>query len=574
MEALLRYAAAIYHLGPRQAARNLLQRAVRPARRFARYSRTASTLEWVGRPRTPFLAHAGGARLHAGRFTAVGRTLDVGSPPRWDMEAPLLWLFNLHYFAWLTELDPDERRRLTLDWIDRHPPGRKRPGWMPYPLSLRLRHWLESLLPAADWPEAERARLMASTEAQADCLAHTLELHLRGNHLLESAITLKLLAACLRGPAASGWERRADALLGFELGEQFLLDGGHVERSPMYHALLAHGLLDLVNVLPESDETRIAVERRLPGVLRFLAAMRHPDGEIALFGDAAFGIAPEPGALLEYAKRLGHDVPPFASGSFPESGYHVWRDGRDALIVDAGPLGPDYLPAHAHGDIFSYELSLDGRRVIVDGGTSSYERGAEREWARSTRAHNTVEIAGSDQAEFFAAFRVGRRGRPRDVEARVAPDGLRVSGWHDGYCRLRGRPVHHRELELAAPGVLVVWDTVESATPHAAVSRVRFPPGAEARLASADAATIQVGGVSLQLHSFGGTLELEEGHYAPRFGERVPCPVLALRKGATPDFGYAVGRAGVPLRVEAAGADVAGRPLARRRRSRGRMDAA
>ena len=38
-----------------------------------------------------------------------------------------------------------------------------------------------------------------------------------------------------------------------ELPEQFLHDGGHFERSPMYHALLTHGLLDLVNVLPESD---------------------------------------------------------------------------------------------------------------------------------------------------------------------------------------------------------------------------------------------------------------------------------------------------------------------------------
>ena len=148
-------------------------------------------------------------------------------------------------------------------------------------------------------------------------------------------------------------------------------------------------------------------------------------------------------------------------------------------MVDAGPLGPDYLPAHAHGDIFSYELSLDGQRVVVDGGTSSYVAGAERAWARSTRAHNTVEIAGVDQAEFFGAFRVGRRGRPRDVTARVSADGLQVSGWHDGYRRLAGRPTHHRELEFVAPGALVVWDTVESSGPHEAVSRVRFAPGAQ-----------------------------------------------------------------------------------------------
>ena len=565
MSALVRYAAAIYHLGPRQAARNLLHRATRGTRRFGRYANAARGLEWTGRARTAFLPHAGGARLERGQFTAIGRTLTVGDPPGWEPAAPLLWLFNLHYFAWLDALPGAEQRRLVLDWTLRYPPSARRPGWMPYPLSLRLRRW--ATLPLAEgWSHAERIRLLASIEAQADCLADTLEYHLRGNHLLESAITLKLLTGCLRGPAVARWERRADAVLDAELGEQFLLDGGHVERSPMYHARLAHGLLDLMNVLPEADETRLGIEERLPGILRFVAAMRHPDGEIHLFGDAAFGIAPDPGAILEYAARLGFETPKFASGSFPVTGYHVWRDGNDALFVDAAAIGPDYLPAHAHGDIFSYELSLDGRRVVVDGGTSTYETGSERDWVRSTRAHNTVEIAGADQAEFFGAFRVGRRGRPRDVVARVSAEGIHVSGWHDGYRRLRGGPLHHRELELAPPAALAVWDTVESSVPHAAVSRVRFPPGARVRLEGADAATIETEGLTLSLRSFGGTLITETGHYAPRFGERLPCTVLALHKGPGPEFGYVLARAGVTARIEAAGAEVAGRPVPRRSR--------
>ncbi len=564
MSALVRYAAAIYHLGPRQAARNLLHRATRGTRRFGRYASAARGLEWTGRARTSFLPHAGGSRFEGGQFTAIGRTLEVGDPPRWESEAPLLCLFNLHYFAWLEGLPADERRRLVLDWIERYPPSARRPGWMPYPLSLRLRHW--AALPFAEgWSGAQRTRLLASIEAQAECLADTLEYHLRGNHLLESAITLKLLAACFRGPGVARWERRADAVLDAELGEQFLLDGGHVERSPMYHARLAHGLLDLMNVLPEADEKRLRIEERLPGILRFLAAMRHPDGEIALFNDAALDIAPGPGAILDYAARLGFETAGFSSGCFPETGYHVWRDGNDALFVDAAPIGPDYLPAHAHGDMFSYELSLDGRRVVVDGGTSSYEAGSERDWLRSTRAHNTVEIAGVDQAEFFGAFRVGRRGRPRDVVARVSPEGMQLSGWHDGYRRLAGRPVHHRELEFVA-GALAVWDTVESSVPHAAVSRVRFPPGARLRLEGAEAAAIEVEGLTLSLCSFGGTLTAEPGHYAPRFGERLQCPVLALSKGPGPEFGYVLSRDGVPVRIEPAGAEVAGRPIPRRSR--------
>ena len=566
MKALVRYAAAVYHLGPRQAARNLLHHATRAKRGFERYTRAGSGLEWTGGARTAFLAHAGGARLDATRFTAVGRTLELGDPPDWELEAPALWRFNLHYFAWLDALPRDEQRRLVLDWIERYPPSPLRPGWMPYPLSLRLRHWATLASDASGWPPPERARLVASIEAQAECLADTLEYHLRGNHLLESAITLKLLAACFRGPAVARWERRADAILAAELAEQFLLDGGHIERSPMYHAQLAHGLLDLLNVLPEADETRLRIERQIIGILGFVSAMRHPDGEIALFNDSAVGIAPEPAALLDYGRRLGLDAPEYASRSFPETGYHVWRAGSDALIVDAGPIGPDYVPAHAHGDIFSFELSLEGRRVVVDGGTSSYETGAERDWARSTRAHNTVEIAGSDQAEFFGAFRVGRRGRPRDVAARVSAEGLQLSGWHDGYRRLAGRPIHRRELQLAAEAALLVWDTVESPVAQTAVSRVRFAPGARVRLEGKDSAAIEAGGMTLALHSFGARLALEEGYYAQRFGERVPCPVLALYKDAGPEFGYALARASARPRIDATGAQVAGRTLERRSR--------
>jgi hypothetical protein len=152
------------------------------------------------------------------------------------------------------------------------------------------------------------------------------------------------------------------------------------------------------------------------------------------------------------------------------------------------------------------------------------------------------------------------------VTTRVSLDGLHLSGWHDGYRRLRGRPVHHRELAFVPEGGLAVWDTVESRVPQDAVSRVRFAPGARVELASPDAALIEVGGVPLGLRAFGGALYLEPGHYAPRFGERLACPVLALRKGETPEFGYVLARRGLQARIDAAGAEVAARPLLRSNR--------
>jgi uncharacterized heparinase superfamily protein len=570
MSWLTRYAAALAHLGPRQAVLNLLHRGRRPFRHFGRYARRAGDLAWTGRAATAFLRHAGGARLSDGRFTAVGLTHRVGDPPRWEIDAPLLFLFNLHYFGFLHEQPPSRARDLVLEWIAHQPPGPHRPAWTPYPLSLRLRNWAKWLFSAPPLDGAARARVLASIEGQGDCLADTLEHHLRGNHLLENALTLCFLGECLDGAAPARWRRLGRGVLRSELPEQFLEDGGHFERSPMYHALLTHGLLDLVNVLPDGEPLRGELMRRLPSLLRFLAALRHPDGEIALLNDAAFGIAPPPGELLDYAARLGSEVAAFAEGSFSGTGYHVWRDGGDALFVDAGPIGPAYLSVHGHGDMYSYELSLDGRRVVVDGGTSTYQAGPERDWVRSTRAHNTVELAGADQCEFFGAFRVGRRGRPRGVTAESTAEGLHVAGWHDGYRRLSGRPLHHRELRWkAAPRALFVWDTVESRSACSAVSRVRLAPGTRVGLLSPLEAAVELEGQELTLRAFGGALKVEEGFYAPHFGERLRCAVLALHKGESPEFGYALAPRDVPVAIDPAAATVAGRHVARRARRAG-----
>jgi uncharacterized heparinase superfamily protein len=334
----------------------------------------------------------------------------------------------------------------------------------------------------------------------------------------------------------------------------------------MYHLLLTQGLLDLANVLPESDPMRGHILEHLPAALGFLAALRHPDGEIALFNDSAFGIAPRPADVLEYGERLGLQAPSVGATVFPNTGYSVWRSGGDALLLDAGPIGPDYVPAHAHGDIFSFELSLDGRRVVVDGGTSTYEAGPERDWVRSTRAHNTVEIAETDQGEFFGAFRVGRRGRPRDVAVEVSERGLHVTGWHDGYRRLRGRPIHHRELEFAPPGALLVWDTVEATVAQPAVSRLHLAPGARLRAQGPHDVEVAIEGCELRVRAFGGEIVEEPGYHAPRFGERLSCPVLALHKGPGPEFGFALARRDVPTHIDAGGAEVAGTRVARRAR--------
>ena len=113
--------------------------------------------------------------------------------------------------------------------------------------------------------------------------------------------------------------------------------------------------------------------------------------------------------LDAFAKLTGERPVQQGVFAYPQSGYFGLALGHNVFIADCGPIGPDALPGHGHGDVLSFEWSVGGRRVIVDQGVYEYVDGARRRTARSAMSHNTLCIEGFDQAEFFGDFRVGRR---------------------------------------------------------------------------------------------------------------------------------------------------------------------
>jgi uncharacterized heparinase superfamily protein len=463
----------------------------------------------------PELPPPGGRRhdpkeLRAGRFRFLNETRVLGFPPVWDARgADPLWRYNLHYFEWLWDLPLEDGRTACLDWIERHPLARGKVGWEPYPLSLRLQSWLPWLLGRhqaaveADAPFADA--LWQSTARQVRWLLRRLERHIAGNHLLENGIALTLAGAVFAGDEARSWERAGRILLSRQLEQQFPGDGLHNERSPMYHGRLLHGLLVLAACEPEDWRRWLA-----PALGRGLAALRqvvHPDGEIALLNDSAIGVQSAPERLFDLARRLGVSVeePEGACTiSLPDAGYHGLRTAEgDMLIADAGAIGPDHQPGHGHADFLSFELSVGGRRVVVDSGVGSYHDRRWRAYARSTAAHSTIEIDARNQVELWGAFRVGGRTRPRGVEASVGHGEFRLTGDHDGYAGLPGHPIHRRRLAMrprregsGEGGWLNVHDDVtvgKEGRGLPAVARVIFAPDLRVEAVSSDAENLQKG---------------------------------------------------------------------------------
>ncbi|TYO98350.1 putative heparinase superfamily protein [Geothermobacter ehrlichii] len=403
------------------------------------------------------------------RFSFLNLQQEFSGAIDWDFQKyGRLWTYNLNYFDFLNQEGMSKDRGLelihqfltSLDGLET--------AWEPYPTSLRLVNWIKFL-------SCEKVRDPAidkSLYVQSVNLTRQLEYHLLGNHLLENGFGLLFAAVFF---ADSEFLRLAREILEPELKEQVLADGAHFELSPMYHQILLDRLLDCINLLqnnrPLGEDLLPLLTDKASAMLGWLEKMTFANGEIPLFNDAACGIAPFSSQLFEYAERLGVQKKTLPLG---ESGYRRFESPGAELLVDVGAIGPDYIPGHAHADTLNFELALWGERVIVDTGTSTYEKNAERQRQRGTAAHNTVTIDGQDSSEVWGGFRVARRARPFGLKIDEQPEKTTISCAHDGYRRLPRKPGHSRCWEFGQASLTVV-DTVAGEFVEA-VARYHFHP--------------------------------------------------------------------------------------------------
>jgi uncharacterized heparinase superfamily protein len=453
---------------------------------------------------------------------------EISRPEQWEDPSQVrLWLYNLHYFDDLALPGDDAhralQRQLISRWIVENPPA-KGTGWEPYPVSLRLANWIKFWL-AGNLPEASWHDSLA---VQVRWLTGHLEWHLLGNHLLANAKALVLAGLYFDGAEADTWLHRGLEIYARELPEQILPDGGHFELSAMYHAIILEDLLDLLNAARTYGRTE-ALFAALPTIIdrmrNWLAAMTHPDGRPALFNDAAFGVAAARAELEGYAQRLGLPALPASRERLRHlaaSGYVRLDRGDAAAILDLAAIGPDYLPGHAHADTLSLELSLGAERIIVNGGTSTYERGPLREGQRATRAHSTLEIAGQDSSEVWASFRVARRAKVHDISVTDTAVATSVSATHDGYRRLPGKPLHRRTWVMRE-GAFEIRDQVVSNNSTSAVARFHLAPG----VAASGDRLVTTSGRILKWRST-GPATIEENYWYPRFGQRLRASTLVV----------------------------------------------
>lgn len=440
--------------------------------------------------------------LESGTFHFLNQERLLGrSPTNWllgPVHQDRLWTVTLHYQAWLYELAraataPGEAgpaaaalfEAYLTDWLEHcglERPGARELAWNSYAVATRIGWWVQAhqAIGSTFWqgrPTLQQ-KFLASLWQQAAYLQDHLEWDLRANHLLRDAVGLAWASRFFGEPQTHSWQVTARQMALEQAGEQILPDGGHFERSPMYHLQAMEDLFVLAQLI-EDPQAQAQLRSQWLGMRDYLIWIRHPDGQIPLFNDAALNGSVSPSSmLLQGIHGSGKgDAIPTGGKHFEDSGLVVWHGQPWSVFFDVGRVGPDFQPGHAHADTLTIECSYRGRRLFVDPGTHSYDQDSRRRYDRSTLAHNTVTIGDQDSSEVWHIFRVGRRAYPQDVQATFSQQGMTASASHDGYDWLPGRPRHGRRVSVCDGGKLEVVDRISGQSRHRLQGGFLVAPG-------------------------------------------------------------------------------------------------
>lgn len=337
----------------------------------------------------------------------------------WQVDAPALWRFNLHYFEYGIALAAEYKKtdnkvyynkfkELVIKWIETHhePIG---DAWHPYTISMRIPNWLIALDLFGEIFDNDvqfKSIIVDSIYRQYRTLNLRQETWQLGNHYFENLKTM-ILGSLFFGEEfvfLPSWEKFM-----IEINEEVLPDGMHFELSPMYHKIILEDIIRIANWLKQCGKNK-EYNFIVPYIDKMSTALYMLEAKLErtpLFNDSGGNVAKSAFSLLKTVQYL-FGIEPTDINFLNDGGYYKLYNEDVALLFDAGEIGPRYIPGHSHCDCLSFELTVRGRPLFVNSGTNQYQ-GELRTFFRSTEANNTVMIDGRQQSEMWKEHRVARR---------------------------------------------------------------------------------------------------------------------------------------------------------------------
>lgn len=352
-----------------------------------------------------------------------GRSISVDAPAvldqssHWQLKC---WGFEHLKPIWLSSYHPSEipnsdfgvHQAWLDDWMGDHPIASDtrylRRYWMPHSVSLRILNWTRYVTLFEEHLDEEfREKINRFIHKNAQFLADNVEYGVGGNHLIENAAGLVVAGTYFQEKT---WRQLGVRIFEQTAKNQFFEDGGHIERSPMYHLIVCQRFLTAVDLLEQLNEgSRIIRETAADGV-RFVEHLQPPDNQIPLLNDSVFDEALPLSSILQYArsipvldlvqKRAGNHL----FSSLTDSGYYWLGTDDDRMLVAGHEVAIPHLPGHAHIHPGQVCLWIGNQRVLTDTGVFEYSAGPHRQRARSIQSHNTVQVDEQEPIRMASSF--------------------------------------------------------------------------------------------------------------------------------------------------------------------------
>lgn len=366
-----------------------------------------------------------------------------------------------HRFAWLPlqpGAGPGTFRTLWQTWRDRYF-STDGMHWHPYTAAERAINVIDASMRLGAPTAADT--LAADFAKHAEIIAERLEYfgdHDTSNHLANNGRGLYRIGCVLSDDAVRG--------LGFDIltneARRIFRSGGMLrEGSSHYHFLYLRNYLDVMlaaarygfddeaAALGDIAESLMAAARHLilPGGLPLIGDIS-PDCPPAFLtgidagkGDwAALRDEEDRDRLTRFAETAGA----VSSDAVQADGWLSADFGRWSALAHVPPEGWPFMPGHAHQDMGSAEIHVDGAPLFVDPGRGRYGEEGDAAFYRSSAAHGTLRIDRADpypanKPYYDDAFRARHAG---PAAAMRHADGFTIA--HGGYKRLGADDVRRR----------------------------------------------------------------------------------------------------------------------------------
>ncbi|MDX1283404.1 MAG: alginate lyase family protein [Draconibacterium sp.] len=188
-------------------------------------------------------------------------------------------------------------------------------------------------------------------------------------------------------------------------------DGSQWELAPHYGFVVLNNCFAFIDLLDKAEmEIPVDIQENLTEQVLYNSVITNPDGMLLPLNDSD-PVEDISEKLLEFAKRIENENAVYilsngTQGTAPVNpparmfGYsgnlisrNSWENPTQFSCFDVGPFGV----GHNHADKLSLTI-YNKRRILVDPGRFVYGSANQwREYATSTRAHNTISVDGANQ---------------------------------------------------------------------------------------------------------------------------------------------------------------------------------